>query len=62
MGSIVLTVLFFIPNIVQSIIDVSSFNNLGITSLLIVAGIILDLSREVKSISLSNTYTIDKSS
>jgi len=61
MGSIVLTVLFFIPNIVQSIIDVSSFNNLGITSLLIVAGIILDLSREVKSISLSNTYTIDKS-
>lgn len=60
LSSVVLTILFFIPNIVQTIIDISSFNNLGITSLLIVAGIILDLSREVKSISLSNTYLPDK--
>ena len=60
LSSVVLTILFFIPNIVQTIIDISSFNNLGITSLLIVAGIILDLSREVKSISLSNMFLPDK--
>lgn len=61
LGSIILIILFSIPNIVQMIIDISSFGNLGITSLLILAGITLDLSRELKGISLSNIYMFDKS-
>merc|ERR1712238_119083 len=43
-------------NIVQGILNISSFNGLGTTSLLILVGVVLDLSREMKSIMLSNIY------
>jgi len=59
-GSIVLFILFSIANLIQTIIDVSSFNNLGITSLLILSGIILDLSREIKGLTLTNIYRAGK--
>merc|ERR1712106_876178 len=59
-GSMVLFILFSISNIIQTIIDVSSFNNLGITSLLILSGIILDLSREIKGLTLTNIYRSGK--
>merc|ERR1712157_278160 len=44
------------PNIIESILDISSLNGLGTTSLLILVGVILDLSREIRSILLSNIY------
>merc|ERR1711957_466212 len=55
-GAIILAILATLPNIVQGILNVSSFNGLGTTSLLILVGVVLDISREMKSIILSNIY------
>ena len=56
LGAIMLAILATLPNIVEYILHVSSFNGLGTTSLLILVGVILDLSREIRSILLSNIY------
>jgi len=56
LGAVMLAVLATLPNIVEAILHVSSFNGLGTTSLLILVGVILDLSREIRSILLSNIY------
>jgi preprotein translocase subunit SecY len=55
-GAIILAILATLPNIIEGILNVSSFNGLGTTSLLIVVGVVLDISREMKSIILSNIY------
>ena len=55
-GAIILAVLATLPNIIEGILNVSSFNGLGTTSLLILVGVVLDISREMKSIILSNIY------
>jgi preprotein translocase subunit SecY len=55
-GAIILAVLATLPNIVEGILNISSFNGLGTTSLLILVGVVLDISREMKSIILSNIY------
>jgi len=56
LGAIMLAFLATFPNIIEIILQVSSFNGLGATSLLISVGVILDLSREIRSILLSNIY------
>ena len=56
LGAIMLSILATLPNLIEAIIPGSSLNGLGTTSLLILVGVILDLSREVKSIILSNIY------
>ena len=55
-GAIMLAIVATLPNMVEGILHISSFNGLGTTSLLILVGVILDLSREVRSILLSNIY------
>jgi preprotein translocase subunit SecY len=55
-GAIILAILATLPNIVEGILNVSSFNGLGTTSLLILVGVVLDISREMKSIIHSNIY------
>jgi len=55
-GAIILALLATLPNIIEGILNVSSFNGLGTTSLLILVGVVLDISREMKSILLSNIY------
>jgi len=55
-GAIILAILATLPNIIEGIFNVSSFNGLGTTSLLILVGVLLDISREMKSIILSNIY------
>ena len=55
-GAVVLAILATLPNIIEGILNVSSFNGLGTTSLLILVGVVLDISREMKSIILSNIY------
>jgi preprotein translocase subunit SecY len=55
-GAIILAILATLPNIVEGILNLSSFNGLGTTSLLILVGVVLDISREMKSIILSNIY------
>lgn len=56
LGAIMLAILATFPNIIEAILNISSFNGLGTTSLLILVGVILDLSREIRSILLSNIY------
>jgi preprotein translocase subunit SecY len=56
LGAIMLAILATLPNLIETIFPVSSFNGLGTTSLLILVGVILDLSREIRSILLSNIY------
>lgn len=55
-GAIILALLATLPNIIEGVLNVSSFNGLGTTSLLILVGVVLDISREMKSIILSNIY------
>jgi len=56
LGAFILAILTTLPNIIEAILPVSSFNGLGTTSLLILVGVVLDLSREMRSIYLSNIY------
>lgn len=56
LGAIMLSILATLPNLIEWIVPGSSFNGLGTTSLLILVGVILELSREIRSIILSNIY------
>jgi preprotein translocase subunit SecY len=56
LGAIMLAILATLPNLIETIVPGSSFNGLGTTSLLILVGVILELSREIRSIILSNIY------
>ena len=55
-GATMLAVLATVPNFIESTLSVTSLNGLSTTSLLILAGVILDLAREVKNIYYSNIY------
>ena len=56
-GAIILATLVTVPNFLESNLNISSLNGLSTTSLLILAGVVLDLVREVKNIYYSNVYT-----
>ena len=56
-GSIMLATLATIPNLLESTLGITSLNGLSTTSLLILAGVVLDLVREVKNIYYSNVYS-----
>ena len=56
LGAFMLAVLATLPNIIEALLPISSFNGLGTTSLLILVGVILDISREIRSILLTNIY------
>lgn len=56
LGAIMLATLATLPNLIQAILPESNFNGLGTTSFLILVGVVLDLSREVKNIIISNIY------
>merc|ERR1712136_296996 len=56
LGAMILSILAILPNLVETILPGSNFNTLGTTSFLILVGVILDLSREIRSIILSNIY------
>ena len=55
-GAIMLAIVATLPNLIETVLHISNFNALGTTSLLILVGVMLDLSREIKSIFLSNVY------
>lgn len=56
-GAIMLALLVIIPNFIESTLEITSLNGLSTTSLLILAGVILDLVREVTNIYYSNIYS-----
>jgi preprotein translocase subunit SecY len=55
-GATMLATLATFPNFIESTLNITSLNGLSITSLLILAGVVLDLGREVKNIYYSNIY------
>jgi len=55
-GATMLATLATIPNFLESSLSLTSLNGLSTTSLLILAGVVLDLVREVKNIYYSNVY------
>lgn len=55
-GATILATLVTIPNFLESTLNITSLNGLSTTSLLILAGVVLDLVREVKNIYYSNVY------
>ena len=56
LGATMLATLATIPNLIESTLNIKSLNGLSTTSLLILAGVILDLAREVTNIYYSNIY------
>jgi preprotein translocase subunit SecY len=55
-GATMLATLVTVPNFIESTLSITSLNGLSTTSLLILAGVVLDLVREVKNIYYSNVY------
>lgn len=55
-GATMLATLVTIPNFIESTLSITSLNGLSTTSLLILAGVVLDLVREVNNIYYSNIY------
>ena len=55
-GAIMLATLATVPNFLESTLNITNLNGLSTTSLLILAGVVLDLVREVKNIYYSNVY------
>ena len=56
LGATMLAIITTIPNFVESTLNITSLNGLSTTSLLILAGVVIDLVREVKNIYYSNIY------
>ena len=55
-GATMLATLATVPNFLESQLNITSLSGLSTTSLLILAGVVLDLVREVKNIYYSNIY------
>lgn len=55
-GAVMLAILATVPSFIEVTLNISSLNGLSTTSLLIMAGVVLDLVREVKNIYFSNVY------
>nr|WPV72536.1 subunit Y of preprotein-translocase [Navicula sp.]WPV72694.1 subunit Y of preprotein-translocase [Navicula sp.] len=56
LGATMLAILATLPNFIESNLNITSLSGLSTTSLLILAGVVLDLVREVKNIYYSNIY------
>jgi len=55
-GATMLAVLTVVPNFLESTLNITGLNGLSTTSFLILAGVILDLIREIENIFYSNVY------
>ena len=56
LGAIILALVATLPNAIEFILQISSLNGLSTTSLLIMAGVLVDISREIDDIIYSNIY------
>ena len=56
LGSFILALLATLPNLIEIILQTSNLNGLSTTSLLIMAGVLIDIVREVEDIIYSNIY------
>jgi preprotein translocase subunit SecY len=55
-GATILATLTTVPNFIESTLSITSLNGLSTSSLFILAGVVLDLIREIKNIYYSNIY------
>ena len=55
-GASMLAIITVVPNFIESTLNITGLNSLSTTSLLILAGVILDLIREIDNIYYSNVY------
>ena len=55
-GATMLAIITIVPNFVESTLNITGLNGLSTTSFLILAGVILDLIREIDNIYYSNVY------
>ena len=55
-GGTMLAILTVVPNFLESALNITGLNGLSVTSFLIVAGVLLDLRREISNIYYSNVY------
>jgi preprotein translocase subunit SecY len=55
-GATMLATITIVPNFIESTLNITGLNGLSTTSLLILAGVILDLIREINNIYYSNVY------
>ena len=55
-GATMLAFITVVPNFIESALNITGLNGLSTTSLLILAGVILDLIREIENIYYSNVY------
>lgn len=56
LGAVILAILATFPNLIEVVLQISSLNGLSTTSLLIMAGVLVDISKEVDDILYSNIY------
>lgn len=56
-GSILLAVITVVPSFIESTFNISGLNGLSTTSLLIIAGVILDLASEINNLYYSTVYS-----
>lgn len=56
LGAFMLAILATFPNFIEAFLNISSLNGLSTTSLLIMVGVLVDISREVDDIIYSNIY------
>ncbi len=55
-GAIFLATIATLPNVIETLLHVSNLKGLGTTSLLILVGVTIDTTREIRSVILSNIY------
>jgi preprotein translocase subunit SecY len=55
-GATMLATITIVPNFIESSLNMTGLTNLSTTSLLILAGVVLDLIREINNIYYSNVY------
>ena len=55
-GASMLAIITVVPNFIESTLNITGLNGLSTTSLLILAGVVLDLIREINNIYYSNVY------
>jgi preprotein translocase subunit SecY len=55
-GATMLATITVVPNFIESTLNITGLNGLSTTSLLILAGVVLDLIREIDNIYYSNVY------
>ena len=56
LGATLLAIIVVVPNFIESTLNISGLSNLSTTSLLILAGVVLDLIREIENIYYSTIY------